>query len=207
MLSPPCKANINQANEDGSTPLHAAVLTSNQELLQILLSKNPDLGLPDNYGHTPFFFAISLGDLDMVKKMAAHSPDLINKTNTGELTPIRMAASLGYPSISLITFLLENVAILDQELLDLVNGEEYINKTITAAINKKVAERFNPTRASWIQVSTHVNRVSGDASVNGLREEGGGASAGAADAVAEEPSGAVSDASGTPTSTTEELTH
>ena len=56
-------------------------------------------------------------------------------------------------------------------------------------------------------MSTHVNRVPGDASVTGLSEDGGEASAGADDAVASEPSGAVSAASGTSARTTEELTH
>ena len=48
------KADINMRNYDGNTPLHLALINKDKKILDILMSNNPKLDIPNNKGEIPF---------------------------------------------------------------------------------------------------------------------------------------------------------
>src|SRR5262249_28028629 len=60
-------ANVNEAQADGTRPVHWAVFKVDYELLQALIAKKADVNTPNEFGSTPLAEAIKLSDPKMVK--------------------------------------------------------------------------------------------------------------------------------------------
>ncbi len=88
--------NVNSQNSEKQTPLHLAVLKRNSAIVDILLTKSPQLGsihLQDSNGQSPLHIAIVNGDLDIVKKILAAPGSSIGKhaANRAGKTPLHLA--------------------------------------------------------------------------------------------------------------------
>ena len=59
----------NQTNEEGMTPLMIACDRGKKKMVDLLLDKKVALDLRDREGHTALFYAISAGQVDIVKKL------------------------------------------------------------------------------------------------------------------------------------------
>ncbi|XP_072453946.1 protein FAM220A isoform X2 [Notamacropus eugenii] len=104
-MDPPIP-NVNQAAENGNTPLHAAVNTRKADIMSLLLRfAEIDVNAPNHQcdGATALHLAVIYGHLDicyLLLKAAAH-PEI----PMGELTPLQLAQQMGNTAIeSLIRF-------------------------------------------------------------------------------------------------------
>src|ERR1700742_810652 len=62
-------ADVNEAQPDGTRPLHWAVYRVDHELLQALLAKKAKPSVTNEFGSTPLAEAVKLADADMVKML------------------------------------------------------------------------------------------------------------------------------------------
>ncbi|XP_031797704.1 protein FAM220A isoform X1 [Sarcophilus harrisii] len=98
--------NVNQAAENGNTPLHAAVNTRKTDIMSLLLRfAEIDVNAPNHQcnGATALHLAIIYGHLDICYLLlkAAADPEI----PMGELTPLQLAQQMGNTAIeSLIRF-------------------------------------------------------------------------------------------------------
>ena len=74
---------INQQNEQGQTLLHIAALNNDAELVEFLLTLNPDTEIKDNNGDTPLSAAVKDGCYDAAKVLAESDAYIFAKNNEG----------------------------------------------------------------------------------------------------------------------------
>ena len=89
---------INQANEEGQTPLHIAALQNNGELVSFLLAFGPDTEIKDKSGRTPFALAAENGCWDAAKALAEGGADLFAQNPEGA-TVYDTAAAAGVEGV------------------------------------------------------------------------------------------------------------
>lgn len=94
-------ADVNQAQPDGTTPVHWAVYKVDYELLQALLDKKAKVNVANQFGATPLAEAAQLADARLVKMLldAGAEPEAANQDGetalmlalkTGELPIVEM---------------------------------------------------------------------------------------------------------------------
>ncbi len=87
-------ADVNEAQPDGTRPIHWAVYKLNYELLDALIAKKTKVDVANEFGSTPLGEAAKLADARMVKTLldAGAKPD--NPNQDGE-TPLMLAIKTG----------------------------------------------------------------------------------------------------------------
>src|SRR6204780_5015911 len=99
-------ADVNEAQPDGTRPIHWAVYRVDYELLGALLAKKAKVNVANEFGPTPIAEAAKLGDARMVKMLldAGAEPEgantdgqtaLMLAINTGELPVVQMLIKAG----------------------------------------------------------------------------------------------------------------
>lgn len=92
-------ASANKTNQCNSSPLHAAALIGNVEIIKVLLKSNPDVNF-DMYGYNPLHIACSKGHLAVVLQLLNHySPDTILKSTKFGISPLMIASFAGHIDI------------------------------------------------------------------------------------------------------------
>jgi len=99
-------ADVNQAQPDGTRPIHWAVYRVDYELLDVLIAKKAKVDVANEFGSTPLAEAAKLGDVHMVKALlgAGARPDTPNQDGetalmlaikTGELPVVEILIQAG----------------------------------------------------------------------------------------------------------------
>lgn len=80
-------ANINAKNKDGNTPLHLALILSNEYIIEQLLIKGADITIKNNKGQTAIELAESkIDELKNNIDLSTHYPDSPNNNNDDSAT-------------------------------------------------------------------------------------------------------------------------
>src|SRR5262245_53127551 len=99
-------ADVNEAQPDGTRPIHWAVYRVDYELLAALIAKKPNLNVRNEFGSTPIAQAAELADSRMVKMLidAGANPEganpdgqtaLMLAIKTGEVSLVEMLIKAG----------------------------------------------------------------------------------------------------------------
>ena len=99
-------ADVNEAQPDGTRPIHWAVYRVDYDLIEALLAKKAKVNVTNEFGSTPLAEAAKLGDARMVKMLldAGAQPESANPdgetalmlaTKTGELPVVEMLIKAG----------------------------------------------------------------------------------------------------------------
>jgi uncharacterized protein len=99
-------ADVNEAQPDGTRPVHWAVYRADYELLQALIAKKAKVDVSNEFGSTPLAEAVKLSDATMVKMLldAGASPEspnpdgetaLMLAIKTGELPVVQLLVKAG----------------------------------------------------------------------------------------------------------------
>jgi len=99
-------ADVNEAQPDGTRPIHWAVYRVDYDLLEALLTKKAKVNVTNEFGSTPLAEAAKLGDARMVKMLldAGAEPESANPdgetalmlaTKTGELPVVELLVKAG----------------------------------------------------------------------------------------------------------------
>jgi hypothetical protein len=137
------------AKEDGSTPLHLAVLKEHADIAKLLLEHGADVNAKDKYGGTPLHRAVLTEDADVVTLLLEHGADVNAKDKYGG-TPLHLAAAKGHADIARL--LLEHGAdpsIKDNEgstPLDIARRKGY-------AVVARVIEEFVKEKSGKVEVA------------------------------------------------------
>ena len=95
---------VNASEPDGSTALHWASYTVDQELVRALLDAGARADITNNYGSSPLSEAVKLGNVDLVETLlgAGANPDSPNQDNQ---TALMLASNIG--SLEIATMLID----------------------------------------------------------------------------------------------------
>jgi ankyrin repeat protein len=99
-------ADVNEAQPDGTRPIHWAIYRVDYELLDALLAKHAQVNIANEFGATPVAEAAGLGDARMVRALlaAGAEPEGVNEdgqtalmlaVKTGELPVVEMLVKAG----------------------------------------------------------------------------------------------------------------
>ena len=77
-------AQKNQFSFDQFTPLHLAITNNHLKTVDCLLKNGADLNTRDNDGDTPLLVAVSLGFVDIAKKLIENRANINEKNPKGE---------------------------------------------------------------------------------------------------------------------------
>ncbi|KAI1365034.1 ankyrin repeat-containing domain protein [Xylaria arbuscula] len=103
-----CGYDIEARNDHNLTPLLLSIDRRSRASAQVLIERGADLRAKDDNGSGPLHLAISYGDEKVVRLLIKHGADVEAQTANDGLTPLIMAADLGYPEI--VGMLLESGA-------------------------------------------------------------------------------------------------
>jgi len=92
------KADTNQKDKWGKTPLHYSVQNS-KEIAQLLLEQKCDINLVDNYGLTALYYAIQNGADDIVDVLINDLRCNVEQPDEDGCTPLHKAVFFGYKSV------------------------------------------------------------------------------------------------------------
>lgn len=98
---------FSKGNEDGTTPLHLAVIGGHKDLVELLFANKADINAKDKAGWTPLHFAVYKGHKDIVELLLANKAE-VNITNNAGDTPLLLAALFGNKDV--VELLLANKA-------------------------------------------------------------------------------------------------
>ncbi|GFN83390.1 ankyrin [Plakobranchus ocellatus] len=76
-------ADINKANSTGTTALHKAVLSRNNEAIQLLMKAGPHLEARDLRGRTPLYLAANKGNVNAIDVLKTYGADMRAVDNDG----------------------------------------------------------------------------------------------------------------------------
>ena len=68
-------ADVNEAQPDGTRPIHWAVYRVDYELVDALIAKKAKVDVTNEFGYTPLAEAVKQGDARMVKMLLAQDPE------------------------------------------------------------------------------------------------------------------------------------
>ena len=100
-------ADVNRANLEGHTPLHAAARGNNASAIEVLLKANADVKLVDNQGKTALSEAARCSDEGTVRLLVEGKSDLNQADGDGN-TPFDIADRRDDASSALVKELLQN---------------------------------------------------------------------------------------------------
>lgn len=83
-------ANPNQSDLEGLTPLHWAVFTLNNQIIELLIKNHADLNAKDKKGLAPLHLSISLGHIESTKILIDAHAD-INQQDARGVAPLHLA--------------------------------------------------------------------------------------------------------------------
>lgn len=119
-------ANVNNADQDGGTPLHdaieAEVKSSKLELVKLLITYGADVNAVSNYS-APLHFAAYSGDTEIIECLLINGADINNQGRCKTETPLMVA--LGQENKSAVEILLKKGA--DVNLQNSSNGKTAIH--------------------------------------------------------------------------------
>jgi ankyrin repeat protein len=101
------ECDIDAQSKAGISPLHVAVKTRNQPMVDYLLDHGADVDIQDNNGYTPLLYAISQRRLKIVQSLVLHDAD-VNLANNAGITPLQQAAYTN--DFAIVDYLLRNGA-------------------------------------------------------------------------------------------------
>ena len=102
-------SDVNQAENNGATPLFIASQEGHVDVVrQLLLREDADVNLAENNGATPLYIASQEGHVDVVRQLLAASADVNQASNSGA-TPLGIARLSGHGEV--VKLLLDAVAI------------------------------------------------------------------------------------------------
>ncbi|XP_062557855.1 ankyrin repeat domain-containing protein 12 isoform X2 [Armigeres subalbatus] len=84
---------IEQADEDGFTPLHLAVIQGNLQLVNLLLANGADVNALDNEGHSVVHWATVCGEVEALRSVLAAGADVSTPDINGG-SPLHYAAQM-----------------------------------------------------------------------------------------------------------------
>ncbi|XP_021693550.1 ankyrin repeat domain-containing protein 12 isoform X3 [Aedes aegypti] len=84
---------IEQADEDGFTPLHLAVIQGNLQLVNLLLANGADVNALDNEGHSVVHWATVCGEVEALRAVLAAGADVSTPDINGG-SPLHYAAQM-----------------------------------------------------------------------------------------------------------------
>src|ERR1700686_963790 len=87
-------ADVNEAQPDGTRPIHWAVYKVDYELLDALIAKKAKVDVTNEFGSTPLAEAVKLADARMVKMLLAAGPSPESPNTDGE-TALMVAIKTG----------------------------------------------------------------------------------------------------------------
>ncbi len=114
-------ADVNQANEEGATPLFIASANGHAEVVTKLLAANASVDRAENNGVTPLYIACEQGHAEIVTKLLAANATVDQADNDG-VTPLSTACERGHTEV--VTIMLAANA----------NANQADNRGITALI-------------------------------------------------------------------------
>jgi ankyrin repeat protein len=85
-------------NDNGNTPLHAALAGQSAQTAAMLLERGADVNAADANGWTPLHLAAASGDPDLVRLVLRHRP-FVDPENRDGITPIALARSGGHTEV------------------------------------------------------------------------------------------------------------
>jgi ankyrin repeat protein len=91
-------ANVNEAQPDGSRPIHWAVFRVDYELIQALIARKASLNVRNEFGATPIAQAGQLGDARMVKMLLDAGAEPEGANPDGQ-TAMMLAIKAGEPAV------------------------------------------------------------------------------------------------------------
>jgi len=142
-------ANINQAGEDGITPLYIASSNNFIQLVQELVRINADVNQPEKTGSTPLFIASQNGHSDVVEELIKAKADT-DKAKTSGLSPLITASFEGH--VSVINLLLSAKA----------DVNNYDNKLGLSALFAACWQNNIDVIKELIRATAHINKVAED---------------------------------------------
>ena len=78
------KVDINTKDRKGYAPLHSAIRFCDEDMVELLISRNPDLNIRDCRGATPLHDAAKDGKLAIVKLLIENRSDINAQDNYGK---------------------------------------------------------------------------------------------------------------------------
>lgn len=86
-------------NDNGNTPLHAALAGQSPLTAVLLLERGADVNTADAAGWTPLHLAAASGDTDLVRLVLAHRP-FVDPENREGITPLALARAGGHQAVA-----------------------------------------------------------------------------------------------------------
>ena len=86
---------IDDANNEGTTPLLIAIQMGNHEEVGLLVNASADLELADKDGQTPLLTAASYGDMDVIQILIKNGVDLQQKDSKGRTAYVILKEEFG----------------------------------------------------------------------------------------------------------------
>lgn len=94
----PSVSGINDGDEEGWAPLHSAVSSGRDDVVEALLQAGADVSIANKGGRTALHYAASKGRLEIARLLIAHGAKINQKDKFG-CTPLHRAASAGHPEL------------------------------------------------------------------------------------------------------------
>ncbi|KAH9298698.1 hypothetical protein KI387_030380, partial [Taxus chinensis] len=94
----PSLTGVNGGDEEGWTPLHSAVSSGRDDVVEALLQAGADVSIANNGGRTALHYAASKGRLKIAQVLISHGAKINQKDKFG-CTPLHRAASAGHPEL------------------------------------------------------------------------------------------------------------
>jgi ankyrin repeat protein len=155
-------ARVNDAQSDGTTPLHWAVYRVDEELARALLARGAKADVVNAYGSSPLAEAVRVGNVNLVQMLLAAGANPNRPNQDGE-TPLMLAARTGVVKVA--DLLVSRGAAVNSR-------EEFRNQTalmwaaaegkpemVAFLISKGAAVNVRATANDWVNQMTSEPRV------------------------------------------------
>ena len=140
---------MNQADNNGDTPLLIASQNGYLEIVEILIASGGLVNQADNNGKTPLYIASAVGHLEVVKVLIA-SGGSVNEADNDGSTPLHIASELGH--LEIVKVLIANKA---DFLYKNKNGQTPLDVATTNAIKEYIINHPWYRRRSLILARPH----------------------------------------------------